>query len=159
MNIPKLTIELVPSTCWASNVRTLVTASEWNKCKKIVRERSGDQCEICGGRGRKWPVECHEIWRYQWKDGQYWQILDGLIALCPECHLVKHFGRATVAGQKREAFRHLLKVNGWTFEDGQAYVDTEFELWAIRSEHEWKLDLSYLDRIDIKLRDVHETTR
>lgn len=31
---PKLTIELVPKTCWFSNVRSNVTPSQWNKLKK-----------------------------------------------------------------------------------------------------------------------------
>lgn len=59
-----LTIELVPETCWYSNVRSNVSPEEWERLKRIAFKRAGYWCEICGGRGPQWPVECHERWLY-----------------------------------------------------------------------------------------------
>lgn len=146
---PRLTIELVPSTCWYANVRTNVSAADWNRCKAFVRERSGDRCEICGGSGRKWAVECHEVWDYD--DVQHVQRLVGLIALCPMCHKVKHIGRVTVAESMESlmrCFAHLATVNGWPDPMVSSdYVDQAFRVWAERSRHEWTLDISYLTEV------------
>ena len=58
----RLTIELVPQTCWFSNVRSEVSAADWDRLRKLTSNAAGGRCEVCGGRGPRWPVECHEIW-------------------------------------------------------------------------------------------------
>lgn len=143
----RLEVELVPKTAWWSNVRSNVSRADWEKCKRFVRERSGDRCEICGGHGKRWPVECHEIWSYD--DDNLVQALVGLIALCPRCHLVKHFGRAQATGRGVEAFMHLQKVNGWTDEATLWYLDTVFALWHLRSTYQWDLNISFLSFLGI----------
>ena len=45
---PKLTIELVPATCWQTNVRSVVKKSEWDKIRKRVYKEAGHKCEVCG---------------------------------------------------------------------------------------------------------------
>ncbi|HEY0546478.1 MAG TPA: HNH endonuclease [Pyrinomonadaceae bacterium] len=139
-----LTIELVPKTCWYSNVRSHVSKDEWDRLRKIVFGEAGNVCEICGGVGGRWPVECHEVWRYD--DETHVQKLERLIALCPACHEVKHIGLAGVRGRQRQALAHLAKVNGWSKEDATLYLEACFEQWSKRSRHEWKLDISYLER-------------
>lgn len=144
MSEARLRVELVPRTCWYSNVRSNVSAAEWNICKRLVRDRSGDRCEICGGRGRRWPVECHEVWEYD-VDGEVpVQRLLGLVALCPACHEVKHIGRAEAIGRLRPAKAHLKHVNGWTEQEVDHHLDWAFAVWDARSALDWKLDISYL---------------
>ncbi len=137
-----LTIELVPQTCWYSNVRSNVSQDDWEKLKKITFKRAGYRCEICGGRGTKWWVECHERWEYD--DVRHIQKLVGLLALCPACHEVKHMGLATTRGHAAQATDHLARVNDWTLADAEAYVEVCFEVWSQRSKHEWQLDISCL---------------
>jgi 5-methylcytosine-specific restriction endonuclease McrA len=86
-----LTIELVPKTSWCKNLRNELTQEDWDVLRKEAYRRAGYECEICGGRGEKWPVECHERWEYD--DAANVQSLSGLVALCPKCHRVKHIGR------------------------------------------------------------------
>ncbi|MBV9958377.1 MAG: HNH endonuclease [Acidobacteria bacterium] len=139
-----LTIELVPKTCWYTNVRSHVSKEEWDRLRRIVYRAAGNVCEICGGRGKRWPLECHEVWRYD--DERYVQKLERLIALCPQCHEVKHIGLAGVRGRQSEALKHLARVNGWSEEDARLYLEVCFEQWSRRSRHEWTLDISYLER-------------
>ena len=146
----RLSIELVPRTAWWSNVRSNVTRAEWEKCKRMVRARSGDRCEICGGRGRRWPVECHEVWDYD--DDRQVQTLVDLIALCPSCHECKHIGRAEETGNGPRAWDHLMKVNGWSRERTMTYRDLVFKIWAIRSTTTWELDVSFLSLLGIEPR-------
>jgi 5-methylcytosine-specific restriction endonuclease McrA len=139
----KLTIELVPSTAWYSNVRSNVTPSEWDVLRKECYKKAGYKCEICSGKGPKHPVECHEIWEYD--DNTCTQTLGGLIALCPSCHQVKHIGLAQIQGNYEKALAHLAKVNGITEDDAKLYVESCFETWSKRSQREWKLDITILE--------------
>ena len=140
--VTRLTVELVPSTCWYTNVRSNVSKAVWDGLRRRVAAEAGHRCEICGGRGRRWPVECHERWHYD--DAAMVQRLERLVALCPDCHEVKHAGLASKRGRLDAVIRHLVKVNGWTADDAALYLEAVFEIWAQRSRHQWTLDISVL---------------
>lgn len=144
-NEPLLTIELVPSTCWYSNVRSEVSKEEWEVLKKRTYRQANYCCEVCGGKGDKHPVECHEIWHYD--DKQLVQTLIGLIALCPACHECKHIGYARTQGRGKIAAAHLARVNGWTEPQADIYINQCFEIWQKRSQVQWQLDISYLNQM------------
>lgn len=94
--------------------------------------------------GEKHPVECHEIWHYD--DEKHIQKLTGLTALCPSCHQVKHIGLARVRGKEAEAKKHLAKVNNWSNLEVEKYLTTVWSQWRKRSQNNWKLDLSWLEK-------------
>ncbi|GKX58726.1 HNH endonuclease [Leminorella grimontii] len=147
---PRLTIELVPRSCWFDNVRSAISQSDWARLKKKTSREAGGRCQICGGKGPKWPVECHEIWHYD--DDNRNQTLVGLISLCPSCHEVKHMGFTELRGKKEEAVAHLALVNGWSLNGAFDYMEESFDIWRKRSEHEWRLDISWLAKEGIKLK-------
>jgi len=140
--MPLLSVELVPATAWWTNVRSNVTRAQWQKCKNLVKERSGSRCEICGGRGSRYPVDCHEVWAYD--DERGIQTLVGLIALCPACHSVKHLGRAFATGNAERAIDHLMTVNGWPPEFTEDYIVRAFAIHEARSQVKWELNIDYL---------------
>lgn len=139
---PRLTIELVPRTCWFSNVRKQVSTQAWDRIRRQVYERAGRRCEVCGGRGSAHPVDCHEVWEYD--DVASLQYLVRMVALCPACHEVKHIGFAGTQGRGKLAEAHLAEVNGWTPEAAKRYVEEAFDVWRERSKREWSLDVSAL---------------
>ena len=141
---PKLTIELVPKGQWGANLRSELPKSEWDALRKATYAAAGHRCEICGGKGRKWPVECHERWHYD--ETTKVQHLVGLIALCPACHEVKHIGRAGAVGRGKQAMQHLMKVNKWSLQEASDYINNAFETWERRSREGWSLDISWLKR-------------
>jgi len=138
-----LFIGLVPRSCWFDNVRSHVSADQWTLLKKRTFRDAGWRCEICRGVGPEWPVECHEVWNYD--DATHTQRLERLVALCPDCHRVKHMGLANVRQQSVEATAHLALVNGWSYAKARQHVDEAFELWARRSRESWALDISYIE--------------
>ena len=142
-----LTVELVPRTCWFSNLRSELSQDEWDRLRRTIYQRAGNHCEVCGGKGTAHPVECHEVWEYD--DEQLVQRLSGLIALCPACHEAKHMGYATTVGRAGQARAHLARVNGWSMDDVELYLEMQFEQWSRRSNHEWSLDLSWLHQFGI----------
>jgi 5-methylcytosine-specific restriction endonuclease McrA len=146
MNRIKLAIELVPTTCFWSNVRSTVKAKDWDKIRFITYAEANHTCEICGengiDQGYRHRVECHEIWKYD--DRRKIQKLIGLIALCPKCHIVKHFGRATATGNQGMAMKRLQEINNWSHKDAVTYLATSYEQQKERSRHQWMLDISLL---------------
>jgi len=141
---PRLTIELVPRGSWRCNLRAVLTQAQWNRVRRQAYRRAGYLCEICDGRGERHPVEAHEQWGYD--EMHQVQRLAGVIALCPACHEVKHFGRACAKGRGEVAARHIEQVNGWTRPMTEAYVEACMEEWARRSRLLWTIDISYLSR-------------
>lgn len=144
---PKLTIELIPTTCHFSNVRTMVTPKDWDKLRFASYELANNKCQICGdnglNQGYKHKVECHEIWEYD--DINHIQKLTGLISLCPTCHQVKHIGRAIAIGKQKECFKQLAKINNWNQEQILLHITSSFELHKKRSKFQWTLDISILE--------------
>mgnify|MGYP003638996797 CR=1 FL=1 len=84
MKTPKLTVELIPKTCYYSNVRTLLPTREWNRIRKLSYSKANFKCEICNdtgtNQGYRHDLECHETWEYT-KSGV--QRLIELVSLCP----------------------------------------------------------------------------
>lgn len=145
----KLTIELVPQTSWFSNVRSEVTQTQWDVIRKSVYSKAYDICEICGGVGPKHPVECHEIWSYD--DQEKLRKLEGMIALCPSCHMVKHMGFAQIQNKGEQAIKHFMRVNKLTRAQARAYIDEAFQTWEKRSQYVWTVDISHLSEYGIDI--------
>lgn len=143
----KLTIELVPSSSWFDNVQSIVTKSEWDSIRKKVYKKANYKCEICGGKGKAHPVECHEI--FEFDDQKLLQILIKMIALCPACHMVKHIGLAEVQGNFKKAIKHFIKINNVSKVEADLYIQDCFKTWAQRSKKKWKIDVSLLSDYDI----------
>jgi hypothetical protein len=153
----RLTVELVPRSCWFTNVREQVSRKEWDRMRSQVYEHAGRRCEVCGGRGSKHPVECHEVWEYD--ETTCVQRLVRMIALCPACHEVKHMGLAGIKGRGEIAAAHLAEVNDWSAAVADRYVRSAFVVWEERSARTWSLDVSALATYGIDPRRITEANR
>lgn len=140
-----LSIELVPSSSWYSNVRSNVSKKEWENIQKYVFTKANYKCEICGGIGNKHPVECHEIWEYD--DIKQIQKLSSCIALCPKCHRVKHYGFAITQGLEKTTFNWFCKINNLDEISAKKYIKEVFIKFYERSKHRWELNLDWLKTI------------
>ncbi len=146
-SINKLTIELIPKTCWYSNVRSNVTTSVWDKLRKKSYSIANNKCQICNStgleQGFKHKVECHEIWKFD--DILKTQKLIDLISLCPLCHKVKHIGLAEINNEFNRCLNHLCLVNNISKQAGTKYIDDCFKIWSNRSKYNWTLDITFID--------------
>jgi hypothetical protein len=152
-----LVVEMIPGPVWGSNVRSRVYRPVWDRLRRAVYAAAGNVCELCGGVGRRHPVECHEVWEYD--ESRRVQRLVRLIALCPACHAVKHFGRMMKMGRAEEAVAHLMAVNGWDRETTLAHVEEAIRTWRRRSNWSWTVDLSALELSPEAFRPVEKKTR
>jgi len=145
----KLQIELVPRKCFWSNVRSNIKKSQWDKIRKSVYQKAGFICEICGGKGTRHPVECHEVWKYD--PVTMIQKLGFFQSLCPLCHEVKHIGLAGIRGNGERAFNRFRDINKLDDKTAIQIKNAVFKEWKIRSLNEWKLDIEYLKNWDLEL--------
>jgi hypothetical protein len=148
-----LFVDLVPSSCWFTNVRSCVSERDWERLRRMITGRAGRQCEVCGqsedrSAGR-W-LEAHERWAYD--DAAHVQSLRRLICLCTDCHTVTHFGLATIQGRDTQALRHLRTVTGLSARDAHVLIEAAFELWHQRSRLDWALDLGILTGAGVTVR-------
>ncbi|MHA6629156.1 DUF5710 domain-containing protein [Pseudonocardia sichuanensis] len=62
-----LFVDMVPRSCWFTNVRTCVSPQDWERLRRMITRRAGQKCEVCGaGEDRtvqRW-LEAHERWAY-----------------------------------------------------------------------------------------------
>lgn len=147
-----LFVDLVPQSCWFTNVRTCVAPADWERVRHMVYRRARDHCEACGrerDRDAGVRMEAHERWAFD--DARRVQALRRLICLCNLCHGTTHFGLANVQGRAAEAMDHLVAVTGASPDLAETHVAEAFELWQQRSARTWDLDLSILTTAGVAL--------
>ena len=103
----KLNFELVPDSCWYSNLRTHLKKAQWDKLRKSAYEKAEGRCYIC--KAKAYRLEAHERWSYD--DIKKVQKLEDIIAVCHLCHSVIHIGRTQLVGDEDKAIKHFMKVN------------------------------------------------
>ena len=153
-----LCLELVPASMWGKNVRAVISRENWDalrwsfgatKTKPQFMKldvphpdwRAPIACKICGTEEDN--LELHEQWQYD--DEHFVQKLNGLIPICQNCHLAMHLGRASQLGLAIRAKEHLAKVNQWSLGQTESHVSDAFEKWKIRSQYQYKLDVTWLN--------------
>ena len=141
--LEKLEFELVPDSCWYSNLRTLLSKKQWDFLRVDAKERANGKCMICGRKTNR--LEAHERWSYDIENGV--QKLEDILAVCHDCHAVIHIGRTQLVGDIERAEKHFMKVNECSYSEYRKELGLANELHAKRNlVPEWKLDLSYLKR-------------
>lgn len=138
----KLQFELVPDSCWYSNLRSLLPAGGWDIIRKKAYARAGGRCMICGAPTSR--LEAHEQWEYD--DINCVQKLKNVVAVCRACHEVIHIGRTQLAGREREACEHFMKVNGVSYAEYRKALGEANAKHRERSAKEWKIDVSELPK-------------
>ncbi len=135
----KLTIELVPSPCWYSNMRTNMPRAAWDKIRKEVYAQYKHRCGICQASNVR--LNCHEIWSYD--DEKHIQKLEGFISLCDMCHHCKHMGHTGVLAKEgrlnlKDVVAHFMQVNQCTRKEYQQHSNQAWDQWEERSRSkEW----------------------
>jgi hypothetical protein len=139
----RLTIELVPSPCWYSNLRSSMTRANWDKLRKSVYAEYNYHCGVC--QTSDVTLHCHEIWQYD--DENHIQNLTGFIALCEMCHHCKHIGLAGILASEGKldfgrVIEHFMQVNQCSREEYQAHEKQAWDVLHERSMHyDWTTDV------------------
>lgn len=153
-----LQIELIPISCWFSNLKKLLKKSSWDRIRFQVYSKARCECEICGKVSDTFPA-CHEVWTYDHKNRV--QKLKTFMALCPDCHFVKHLGLARMFGVYDQAVKRFCRINNMTRRDAKPIIAVVFKQWRIRNSSKWKLNVECLRKygIDPRNRDIWQSSR
>lgn len=139
----KLDFELVPDSCWYSNLRSILKPSIWDVVRRDAYARAEGRCMICNRPVKR--LEAHEKWEYDEKTCT--QKLVDVVAICHSCHSVIHIGRTQLLGDEKKASDHFMKVNKCSYSDYRKALGAANEKHRrLNSVAEWKLDLSWLKR-------------
>lgn len=155
----RLSLELVPKKMWGKNVRSIISRENWDAlrwglfattikpkfCKidfGYISKRESVQCLTCGSEEKS--LELHEEWDYD--DVAFVQRLVDLVPVCEDCHLAMHYGRANQVGLEKRAEQQLVKITGLSQNQVQEEISSAFEKWRWRSQHEYKLEVSFLNQ-------------
>lgn len=154
----RLFIDMIPSTAWYSNARTMIAPEDWDRVRSHVYRRVNYRCECCGvdtrDRANGTRMECHERWDWQGSGrGTGRQVLRRLVGLCRECHGATHYGLAELQGRAEEAMQHLVRVNRSSMAEERAKYTDAVMLWQARSAQQWEPDLSILTNGGIRIQD------
>lgn len=142
----KLTIEIVPSTSWYNNLRSILPREKWDEIRKYVYSGFNNKCQACSSNSK---LHCHEVWFYN--DVNHIQKLSGFVALCERCHHIKHIGLAGILASKGELdfeklIKHFMKVNNCDRLTFIKHKNEAFKTWEERSKYEWQIDLGKLQK-------------
>ncbi|KAK9816032.1 hypothetical protein WJX74_000596 [Apatococcus lobatus] len=147
--LPPLTVDAFPSELApVVNLSTLLSGADWEQLAHKTYATADHRCEVTGGVGPAWPVECQEVWEFD--DKQHVLRLMGMTALAPEVHLAKHIMQLDGQQQSR-ALETLEQVNMWNLGDVETYLKGVAEQAQHRSNHIWQLDLTWLHSQGVKV--------
>ena len=135
---------MVPQTLWGKNLRAILPKEQWDIVRRYAYAEAGMRCRVCGGCGQEWPVEADEAWEYD--DDRLLHTLRGVIALWPDCHHIRHWGKSLIDGREEEVIAKMITVNGWTRRQVQGAADTAYADWERRSRQTWTSDYSWVTR-------------
>ena len=128
----KLSFQLVPSTCWYINLRSIIP--NWTEISNKIRQ--SNKCDICGS--QLGPFDAHEVWKYN--DSIHIQTLDKIICVCKNCHNTIHIGHAQLEGTAEQAYNWYKNVNNVSDEQLEEDLIEAFDIWDFRSNFNWVLD-------------------
>ena len=139
----KLDFELVPDSCWYSNLRSLLPKKTWDFLRLEAKKKANGKCMICGKKTTR--LEGHERWSYDEEKGV--QKLEEIISICHDCHSVIHIGYTQLKGDIERAENHYMKVNNCSYAEYKKALSEANEIHKRRNKvSEWSLDLTYLKK-------------
>ena len=132
----QLFVDLLPKDSSITLKRTLED-SEYSKLRNIVVKRVAYKCEICNteclSKDNKYLQLCE---RYSYSMEKHVQKLERIVAMCKECF------QTVRLLDKGIALSRLIEINQTDKEDAKQHIFDAYEIWKVRSNIKWTVDLS-----------------
>ena len=153
----KFQFELIPASCSGLAYRDFLGKYNWDKLKKIIKEKAGYKCELCG----VYPngtyenrLEVHEFYSYD--DENNIVSLSKLITVCNNCHRSIHYFSSSLAlpfvyylrnGKLLHMVRHIDRIKNllkMSEDDIIIVLENLFKITYERSLKIWQMDHTLL---------------
>jgi len=102
----RLAIEPIPASSRLASLAKMLPPAQWDAVRRSAYRQARFRCQVCGREAR---LHCHEVWQYAEQTGRQW--LAGLLALCPDCHDVKHITTPRDGAAQARLLEHFAAVN------------------------------------------------
>jgi hypothetical protein len=139
--------EFIPFSMRRINARAILSEAAWTQISKIVRASYGWKCCECGN---GLPLDCHEVWKYEWvlPPGEPNKVgtmrLTGLQSLCRLCHRGKHLNFELLEAGLPKVKAHLMRLYGLSESHLERLVHEALNKLDNNSLYRY-LDLTYLN--------------
>lgn len=134
-------LNLIPKQLWFLNLRKILTKQRWKSISDSIKEEFNYTCVCCNIDLKKLKMKkyfhAHEVWIFD--DKNLTATLKAIICVCSYCHNVIHIGYSSIKGEYKKSLHHMMKVNNWTYEEANSYIEFSFEQWNQRSNKKWTL--------------------
>lgn len=138
-------------------MKLVVPKLEWTRIELRCFERAGYKCEICRKNGTDTiyrPKDssalliCHEVWEFDKK--KKIMRLRKFIALCHDCHAIKHFASSSFRLTRKQKFAlldYVVNFNRLAYDEFY-YLAKDFGLQSRSDDMTmWKMDFSQWDKV------------
>lgn len=139
---PVISPLMVPQPLWGRNLRSVLTRKDWDTVRKAAYRKFDYRCMVCGEQGPDWPVGAVHEWEYD--DDVKRSTLKDVIALCPGCNAIHHWGHTSVEGDAEAAFKRMMRLNRWTWSEAHQAIKSASNECDERSAHKWSIDYSWV---------------
>jgi len=141
-----LCVDLMPKTCWWTNLAHLLQPSEWTRLQRLVCTRANNTCETCGKEGLELQPERerHIEGRWEYRSASQLQRLVRVLLLCDNCYYSTRMGLARIKDRSESATTHLTKILNQPTKLVTQHIDEAFQVWRDRSLCNWDVDLYIL---------------
>jgi len=162
-----LRMEIVPEPAWYFNLRKMFTATMWGLVRNRVYGEFWYTCPFCHKEfwdleKQEWQIKspvggglhAHEIWTYD--DDKHIQTCEGIVALCPACHGIKHMVLTQKRAQEKElkmadVISHFCTVNNCMPSDFDEILKFEMNVFYFRNNFEWTCEIGdYMEYVGPK---------
>lgn len=168
----KIRFEFIPEQQNFKNVRSALqfihdTYKPWTSIRNMIEANNGGICCICSKTSQDFKeastnTECHEVWKFQNKNGRNIQSLVRLEPLCVCCHEIKHINRFNSQPDYQAVLlQRYAELNNITYEKAQQDLEDSKEWKLSKKSDKYLLDMSMLNNLDTEFKfnelfDCHE---
>ena len=141
---PYIAPRMVPQMAWGRNLRAVLHPEQWDVVRGAAYAATDKRCRVCAGRDAGGRIEADEDWEYD--DEALTFTLKDVVALCPACHHVVHWGKSMGDGREHETYAQLMYVNRWSRPVAERVVAAAYAEWRRRALLPWTGDYSWVTR-------------
>lgn len=147
----EVTIDLLPKGAWGNDLSNTLSSKDWDILRNFCYKKFHNKCAICGKEDSN--LNAHEVWNFD-KSSRTQTLVD-IIALCPQCHGVKHMRNSERIGYGENAKRHFCTINKSSAMDfANHYAEQQFRFEDLSEIFRWKViaELNKFGGTEIKLK-------
>jgi len=135
----------IPDTAFDGRIKDLLDSETYNVLMNLLYEEDMSVCSLCESRGVNAKLAFHPLWKFD--DNIKIQSLEGFSLLCYQCRLSLNWRKVLESSKEYSIIEHVSKNLDLNLKERKSLINLMKLNHAVRSNHTWYLDLSWMNRI------------